>query len=233
MREAYQLASETAHKEQERAKKQYDKNTYGAVLQPESRVLVRNLRDRGRPGKLRSYWEEQVHIVTERKHQDNLVYTVIQRRVLAGQEFYTGTSYCPVIFLSVEEDEQKRKNTEKRQTKVDNDKRERVSKQDRDTDSSGDKGNWTFITARPAQPVDQVQSQLRVEANEFRPRVPDKQQERNTEEDVHQDVSESEQEVEERVTTEERPEVSSGRAKQSIEGQEPSSDEAEETNLEP
>lgn len=76
MQEAYKLASQTVQREQNRAKRQYDHKTFGVELQPGCRVLVRNFRDRGGPGKLRSSWQEQVHIVTERKHKDSPVYTV-------------------------------------------------------------------------------------------------------------------------------------------------------------
>ena len=64
----YRLASKTAQKKQIRAKKHYEHKTYGVELQPGCHVLVQNFRDRGGPEKLRSYWEEQVYVVTERKH---------------------------------------------------------------------------------------------------------------------------------------------------------------------
>lgn len=59
------------HQRKTMLKKHYDRKTYGAELQPGCQVLVRDWRDRGGPGKGRSYWEEQVHIVTERKHEDS------------------------------------------------------------------------------------------------------------------------------------------------------------------
>lgn len=74
MDDAYKLASDTAYKKGRRGKALYDRKAYGAELDPGSRVLVRNLNEKGGPGKLRSYWEDQVYIMTRRKQQDSPVY---------------------------------------------------------------------------------------------------------------------------------------------------------------
>uniref|UniRef100_A0A8C5E4S7 Gypsy retrotransposon integrase-like protein 1 n=1 Tax=Gouania willdenowi TaxID=441366 RepID=A0A8C5E4S7_GOUWI len=74
MTEAYQLASTTARKAGNRSKTLYDKKVQGAELYPGCRVLVRNLNEKGGPGKLRSFWEDQVYVVTQRKHHDSPVY---------------------------------------------------------------------------------------------------------------------------------------------------------------
>ncbi|KAJ8014395.1 hypothetical protein DPEC_G00039780 [Dallia pectoralis] len=73
MTEAYKLASGVSHKEKERSKALYDKKIHGAELIPGNRVLVRNFKEKGGPGKLRSFWEDQVYVVTKRQCQDSPV----------------------------------------------------------------------------------------------------------------------------------------------------------------
>ena len=76
MQEAYRLAQEKASKAAEKAKRQYDKGFRSSILEPGDRVLVRNLSERGGPGKLRSYWEQEIHVVVKRITQDTPVYEV-------------------------------------------------------------------------------------------------------------------------------------------------------------
>ena len=76
MTEAYELAGKKSSKVGTRAKQRYDRFARSSVLVPGDRVLVRNLSERGGPGKLRSHWEDKIHIVVSRKGEDSPVYEV-------------------------------------------------------------------------------------------------------------------------------------------------------------
>ena len=100
MSEAYKIASETAQRNALHGKKQYDKKVRHIVLEPGDRVLVRNMSQRGGPGKLRSYWENEVYTVVEQKGQDTPVYEVrsesgTKKRVL-HRNLLLPCTYLPV-----------------------------------------------------------------------------------------------------------------------------------------
>ena len=59
MRNAYDTVIKNSKSAAERNKKQYDKKIRSSTLEVGDRVLVRNLSERGGPGKLRAYWEDR------------------------------------------------------------------------------------------------------------------------------------------------------------------------------
>ena len=76
MKEAYELATKRSQLSGLKGKKQYDRRANSPVLQQGDRVLVRNLRERGGPGKLRSYWEDTIYQEVKRKGKGSPVYDV-------------------------------------------------------------------------------------------------------------------------------------------------------------
>ena len=61
MKEAYDIAAKGTQRSQQQNKESYDKKVRSTVLQEGNCVLVRNLTERGVPGKLRSFWEKDSH----------------------------------------------------------------------------------------------------------------------------------------------------------------------------
>lgn len=76
LKESYALCSKNAQKSAERNKLRFDKKVTDSSLEPGDRVLVRNVRLRGKH-KLADRWEAEVHVVVSRAG-DLPVYTVCQ-----------------------------------------------------------------------------------------------------------------------------------------------------------
>ena len=79
MKEAYALAAQESNDAARKNKLLYDKRAKAALLKEGDRVLVKNVRERGGPGKLRSYWEQTIYRVKERK-PESPVYVVIPEK---------------------------------------------------------------------------------------------------------------------------------------------------------
>ena len=74
MKEAYRIALTAAQTRAAQGKQQYDKKVHSSVLEPGNGVLVKNLTPREGPGKLKSYWKQQVYKVISRMGADSPVY---------------------------------------------------------------------------------------------------------------------------------------------------------------
>ena len=101
MREAYSLAAKNNLQSTVAGKKQYDKKVRFSSLQPGDRLLVRNLSEQGGPGKLRSYWEQQIHVVVG--HRGNLpVYEVRPEGQTGKPRVLHRNLLLPCTFLPVD-----------------------------------------------------------------------------------------------------------------------------------
>ena len=76
MEEAYAIASRRSCAAGERNKSHFDLKAKSVDLQPNDRVFVRNLSERGGQGKVRLYWEKDVRCVNRRKDYLSPVYGV-------------------------------------------------------------------------------------------------------------------------------------------------------------
>ena len=66
MKNAYEIAANHSAKAARQNEAWCNKTARSAVLSEGDRVLVKNVREKGGPGKIRSYWEQKVYRVTER-----------------------------------------------------------------------------------------------------------------------------------------------------------------------
>ena len=71
-----QTASKQACNKQSQGKQQFDKKAHYSDLKINDRVLVRNLLEKGDPGKIRAHWEDIVHTVVGQVDKNLPVYEV-------------------------------------------------------------------------------------------------------------------------------------------------------------
>ena len=135
MKAAYQVASDISGKVANRNKVAYDRRSHAAVLEEGDRVLVRNLREKGGPGKLRSYWESIIYNVIERRGEGP-VYVVEpenggERRVLHRNHLLpVGSEF------SVERIEDSMKDQDKLERNVDRSNNTGIKKEKRKVDQT-------------------------------------------------------------------------------------------------
>ena len=76
MSQAREIATLKARKARTQSKLYYDQKVRSSVLKPGDRVVLRNLSQRGGPGKLRAYWENDVYVIKKRRSEDSSVYCI-------------------------------------------------------------------------------------------------------------------------------------------------------------
>ena len=69
MREAYRIVQEksAARKQKDVDRRKLDGKKILGDLIVGDRVLVKNVREKGGPGKIRSHWEQKIYVVSEKK----------------------------------------------------------------------------------------------------------------------------------------------------------------------
>ena len=90
MTEAYRIAKERCDKVKKYSEDQWRKRRMATELHPGDKVLVRNKREQGGTGKLRSCCEEAVFAVVERK-DDGVVYDVVNLSRASDRRPFIGT----------------------------------------------------------------------------------------------------------------------------------------------
>ena len=102
MKEAYDLVSAHAKKSALLGKQQYDKKVkHDTALCEGDRVLVRNMTERGGPGKLRPYWEQEIYVVTQ-KRKDMPVYEVKPETGIGRSRVLHRNMLLPCSYLPAE-----------------------------------------------------------------------------------------------------------------------------------
>ena len=76
MNQAREIATQNARKAKTQGKLYNDQKVRNSVLKPGDQVLLRNLSQRGGPGKLHAYWENDVYVIKRRRSEDSPVYCI-------------------------------------------------------------------------------------------------------------------------------------------------------------
>ena len=113
MQEAYAIASRCSKKSGERGKKNHDRKAHSNALEPGDRVLVRNAASPGGPGKLKSYWKDQVYQVLQRAGPDLPVYEVSPENGVGRTQTLHRNMLLPCDHLPMEEPAKKESNPSK------------------------------------------------------------------------------------------------------------------------
>ncbi|CAB4026003.1 Retrovirus-related Pol poly from transposon 412 [Paramuricea clavata] len=154
MQEAYMLASKSAEKAASKGRKQSDKRVRSTVLLPGDRVLVRNLSPRGGPGKIRAFWEEEIHVVVSRKNPESPVYDIKPESGKGKIRTLHRNLLLPCDYLPTATPETKRVEKVKERTPIIH------TPEDSESDSEGEEG----LSLPPNEMDELVQLSLRPES---------------------------------------------------------------------
>ena len=78
MKEAFKIAEENTKRRRNTDKRQMELTATLEPLEVGGRVLVRNLTESWEPGKIRSFWEQKIYRIKEKKDEDEQVYSVVE-----------------------------------------------------------------------------------------------------------------------------------------------------------
>ena len=86
MNQVYKIASTSSSCRKRKDIARHDsKGPLTAVLEKGDRVLIRNLSKRGGTGKIRSFWEDKMHVIIENLNSENITYKVQPENDLNGK----------------------------------------------------------------------------------------------------------------------------------------------------
>ncbi|KAL9978408.1 hypothetical protein ACROYT_G015921 [Oculina patagonica] len=151
MKEAYDLASAHAKKSADMGKQQYDKKVRHTALCEGDRVLVRNMSERGGPGKLRPYWKQEIYVVTQ-KRKDMPVYEVKPESGNGRSKVLHRNMLLPFSYLPVEtplKSSKSRRTVSRRSNRQQASQEETTGTTDEDISLTPDKLQQLYESTRP------------------------------------------------------------------------------------
>lgn len=83
------------------------KKIYGPPLQIGSRVLIRNVTEKGGPGKIRSYWEDNIYVIKRQKGEDSPVFELEPENGRGRTRVMHRNMLLPCDFLPITSDANK------------------------------------------------------------------------------------------------------------------------------
>ena len=103
MSEANKIAAKNVEQREAKDRERRNSRATLGTLKPGDRVLMRNPSHRGGPGKLRSYWEPDVHVVVEVKGDSGLVYAIRSEKDKSGKVLVVHSNHLlPCSYLPLE-----------------------------------------------------------------------------------------------------------------------------------